>query len=84
LARLKSFSQMANNEKAVGDLIEESKFFIEWAAPEASLDIQQELVDIQLKLALCQYSVKHKKIINSADKWAQRLLKLSGLLNKGR
>lgn len=84
LARLKSFSQMPNNKKAVSDLIEESKFFIEWTAPEASLAVQQELVDIQLQLALCQYSVKHKKIISSADKWAERVLKLSGLLDKNR
>ncbi len=83
LARLKSFSEMPNNKKAISDLIEESKFFIEWTAPEASLAIQQELVDIQLQLALCQYSVKKKEIVNSADKWAERILKLSGLLNKG-
>ena len=82
LARLESFSKMPNNQKVINDLIEESKFFIEWTTPMASLDIQQELVDIQLQLALCQYTVKQKEIINSADKWTERILKLSGLLNK--
>jgi len=83
LARLKSFSQMPNNKKVISDLIEESKFFIEWTAPAAPLAIQQELVNIQLKLASYQYSVKQKEIAGSADKWAKRILKLSGLLNKG-
>jgi hypothetical protein len=82
LARLKSFSQMPNNKKAISDLIEESKFFIEWTAPEASLDIQQELINIQRQLALYQYSGKQKEIVRSADKWAQRILKISGLLDK--
>jgi len=80
LARLKSFSRMSNNKKAINDLIEESKFFIEWTAPEASLDIQEKLVNIQLKLALCSLTNKQKEIAGSADKWAQKLLKLSGLL----
>ena len=80
LGRLKSFSQMANNKKAINDLIEESKFFIEWTAPEAPLDIQQELVDIQLKLALCKYPEDKEEIVKHADKWAQKLLGFSGLL----
>ncbi len=80
LARLKSFSQMPNNKKVINDLIEESKFFIEWTAPETSLDIQEELVNIQLKLALCSLSNKQKEIAGSAGKWAEKILKLSGLL----
>jgi len=82
LARLKSFSKMPDNKKVIRDLIEESKFFIEWTAPEASLDIQQELVNIQLKLALYQYSAEQNEIANSADKWADKLIKLSGILKK--
>lgn len=77
LARVDSFSRMQNNKKVIADLIEESKFFIEWAAPQASLNIQEELVSLQLKLAL--YPIK-KDAVNSAGKWAQRLIKLSGLL----
>jgi hypothetical protein len=83
LARLKSFSQMPNNKKAVRDLVEESKFFIEWAAPEASLEIQEELVNIQVQLALYSYSTRKKEIVNSAGTWAERVLKLSGLLDRG-
>jgi hypothetical protein len=80
LARLKSFSQMSNNQRAIRDLIEESKFFIEWTAPKTSLDVQKELVDLQIQLALLNYSLKRKEIAGFSDKWSNRLLKLSGLL----
>ncbi len=82
LARIKSFSQTPNNKKAINDLIEESKLFIEWTVPEAALDVQEELVNIQLQLALCGLSKENKEIVSSADKWAGRILKLSGLINK--
>jgi hypothetical protein len=80
LARLKSFSQLPNNQKVIKDLIEESKFFIEWTAPKAGLDIQQELINLQIQLALLNYSLKRKKIMILADKWSKKLLKLSGLI----
>lgn len=79
LARLKSFSRMPNNKKVLKDLVEESKFFIEWAVPKASLDIQEELVNIQLQLALYP---KEKTVVSSSGKWAEKLIKLSGLLKK--
>ena len=79
LARLESFSHMPNNKKILNDLIEESKFFIEWVTPKASVDVQEELLKIQLQLAL--YPVK-KEVIKFAGVWAQRLIKLSGLLKK--
>jgi hypothetical protein len=79
LARLQSFSKMPNNRKVIESLIEESKFFIEWAVPKASLGIQEELVNIQLQLALCSFK---KEILNCSGKWAERLIKLSGLLKK--
>lgn len=80
LARLKSFSQMPNNQKAISDLIEESKFFIEWTAPNTSLDIQEGLVKLQLELSLLNYSLRRKEITNLADKWSKKILELSGLL----
>ena len=76
LARLESFSRMPNNKKVLKDLVEESKFFIEWAAPKASLDVQEELVNIQLQLAL--YPEK-SDVINYVGKWADKLIRLSGL-----
>ena len=80
LARLKSFSQIPGNQKAVRDLIEESKFFIEWTAPMASLDVQEELVNLQIQLALENYLKAKKDTIKFADEWSKKILKLSGLL----
>ena len=81
LARVKSFSGVANNEKAVNDLIEESKFFIEWTAPRASLEIQEVLVNLQIQLAMWRYS-RENEIIKLAQIWSNKILKLSGLLNE--
>lgn len=83
LARLKSFSQMPNNQKAIKDLIEESKFFIEWTAPNASSNIQEELVKLQIELSLLNYSLRREEITNLANKWSKKILELSGLLKRG-
>lgn len=79
LERIKSFSQLTNNLKLIKDLIEESKFFIEWTAPDASLTIQEELVDLQIQLALLDYPKDKKDITKFAEKWSKRILELSGL-----
>jgi len=83
LARLKSFSEMPNNQKAIRDLIEESKLFIEWTAPQASLNVQEELINLQLQLAMKGYSFKRKEIIKFAAKWSKKVLELSGLIKRG-
>ena len=49
LARLGSFAKMKNNREVIEDLLEESKFFIEWTAPKLSLDIQERLIDLRLE-----------------------------------
>lgn len=82
LARLKSFSQMPNNQRAIRDLIEESKFFIEWTAPKTSQDAQEKLVKLQIELALISYSFKREKIASFSDRWTNKILKLSGLLER--
>lgn len=80
LARVDSFSKMPNNHKVIADLIEESKFFIEWATPEADAKIQPELVETQIKLALWQQLKNRRKISQEAGKIANKILRLSGLL----
>jgi hypothetical protein len=82
LARLNSFSKMPNNRQAVQDLIEESKFFIEWTVPKAVLGIQVELVNLQVQLALLSYSSRKSEITKFGNKWSKRILELSGLLGK--
>ena len=44
LSRIKSFASHDANREAVESLLEESKFFIEWIAPEAEIDTAAELV----------------------------------------
>jgi hypothetical protein len=83
LARISSFS----DKNAIKDLIEESKFFIEWVASEASFEVQVLLAEIQSKLALCQSRILTQKTNNSdletlkqnAKAWSDKLLEISGL-----
>lgn len=82
LGRIESFSKMPNNQKVINDLIEESKFFIEWTTPELNLDIQVELVNTQLKLALWNYLRNQKQISKDAGRLSEKILKLSGLIEQ--
>jgi hypothetical protein len=82
LARMNSFSKIPNNQEAVKDLIEESKFFIEWTAPRAPLEIQVKLVNLQVQLALLSYLSKKSEIAEFGNKWSKQILELSGLLGK--
>lgn len=84
LARIATFL----DKNATKDLIEESKFFIEWTAGEASFDVQVLLAEMQSKLALCQRRILTQKADNSdfedlresAKAWSERLLEISGLI----
>ncbi len=78
LARISSFAKMQNNRRVIEDLIKESKFFIEWSAPKAPLNIQEELVNLQIKLALLK-GAGRTEIIKLAERWSNKILKLSGL-----
>ena len=51
LARIKSFSNHPDHRDVIESLLDESKFFIEWIAPETGIDLQVELVALQLQLA---------------------------------
>ena len=54
LARVKSFSMLTANASAVFDLFEESKFFIEWTAADVDVSTTEQLVDLQLQIAVWQ------------------------------
>ena len=68
--------------------LEESKFFIEWLAPEAPYNIQEFLSPMQSKLALWHYHLVQNKSMQNELKdlkttvtsWSENLLELSGLL----
>ena len=94
LARVASFvkpdleADNSNNLKAVETIIEESKFLIEWIAPDLPLDVQTKLVELQIQLSLWHLKFSEisqkpeslKKMITQASVWSKELLKLSGLM----
>ena len=90
LARIASFADNPNNFKAVETIIEESKFLIEWMAPDLPLDVQTKLVELQIQLSLwhlkfsdiCQNPESLKNLIDQASVWSKEILKFSGLTEK--
>jgi len=88
LARVASFADNPNNFKAVETTLEESKFLIEWIAPDLPLDVQTKLLELQIQLSLWHLKFPEisqnpellKKMITQASAWSKELLKLSGLV----
>lgn len=88
LARVESFSASAELSAAVERLIDESKYFIEWVAPDAPPDTQLYLIGVQRSLAQWQRDwhqlwndpVRRLHLKTQAAAWAEELLNLSGLL----
>jgi hypothetical protein len=88
LARIKSFSDHPNHREVVESLLDESKFFIEWTAPEAELELQAKLVELQIQLAIWQRSwrdiwadpIQRTKVAEQAGVWSKQVLMMSGLL----
>ena len=83
LARIVSCVGNPKNREAVANLLEESKYFCEWAAPDAPLEVQAALAEVQLQLAIW-----HRRWLNgeadprmqaTAQQWSDRFLDLSGL-----
>ena len=88
LARIKSFSDHPDHRDVIESLLDESKFFIEWTAPETEIDLQVELVALQLQLACWQRfwqdiwvdPLQRAAVGEQAQTWSERVLKRSGLL----
>lgn len=88
LARVKSFTHLGTNDILVESLLDESKHFIEWTAAEAELDVAAELVELQLQLARWQRTlpniwadpIKRQEVAETAKRWSDRVLEMSGLL----
>lgn len=88
LARINSFSDHPGHGDVVESLLNESKFFIEWTAPDAGLKLQAELVELQLELAWWQLNwksiwgdpVKRAATAGKVRIWSERILEMSGLL----
>ncbi len=92
LARLASFSEIFD-VAAVESLLEESRAFIEWSAPDLLPDRVEDaarLVDIQRGLTDWQHtwtkvqndSEERKKLAEQAQAWSDEVLAMSGLLEQ--
>jgi hypothetical protein len=83
LARIASFAENPKNRAAVASLFEEGKHFAEWAAPDAPIETQAILADVQVWLALWQRrwlaGRRDREMRDEAKQWSDRLLELSGL-----
>lgn len=88
LARIQTFAEDPGHSEAVRHLAEESAFFIEWAAPAAEPEIQCELLTLQRLLInwirswACVWENPQRlaAMRETAGQWAQRLLRLAGLV----
>ena len=92
LARVQSFSDHEGHGEVVRQLLEESKWLIEWTAPEAQPAVQALLVDCQRNLArwtlgwagIWSDPERRKSVSKEAGEWSRHLLELSGLLSDSR
>jgi len=88
LMRVSGFLDNIKNRKVVTDILEESKFFIEWAAPDAPLHIQELFSEIQSRLALWHRHLLMAKedpkeieeLAKNTKRWSAQLVQFSGLL----
>jgi len=88
LSRISSLSDHLGHQKAVADMIEESKWFIEWTAAELEVQRAAELVRLQLLLAQWEIEVAQhwqdeqwrSRLMAQAAEWSRRVLDMSGLL----
>lgn len=89
LARVGSFVVFPQGKIAVGDLLQESKYFIEWTAAEFDVETAVELVNVQRKLVLLQKNIDRfwdneairMEVGAEAKRISDRLIARSGLLN---
>lgn len=88
LARIKSRCQNAANGELIESLLQESKLFIEWTAPDAEVEIAAELVELQIQLACWQYcwaeiwedTQQRIRVGEEGRIWSEKVLNMSGLL----
>jgi len=90
LARIKSFSENDDNATVVFHLLEESKYYIEWAGLEMDVNSVIQLIDLQRKISGWQLrfdtvwadKARRKMLARASARWSSIILKKSGLLEK--
>ncbi len=89
LARVASFSKHHDHQDVVASILHESKWFIEWTAPELDIQKSAELVKLQIQLALWGLQSPNNwndenwrlTLATKSKQWSQFILENSGLLN---
>lgn len=90
LARIANFITLEMEQAAITELLDESKFMIEWAGPSATLEQQFILVELQRCLVRWRFTwadissdaTQRLLVINKAREWSAQLVAISGLLDE--
>ena len=83
LARMASCAEDSRDRQALMSLMEEGKWFAEWAAEHAPLDVQEQLAEVQVWLACWEHRWLCGRLkpglSEEAQRWSDCFLELSGL-----
>ena len=86
LARIASWSDNPRNHEVVASLLKEGKWFAEWIAPQAPLETQVVLLDIQRALVQWERGwscgVPVPTMRADAERKSEELLELAGLVQE--
>jgi len=86
LSRISSFYDDPGHKQAILGIIEESKWFIEWAAPSLEIDVAARLAEIQVSLAMLESRLHNGRdagdLIDRVPGWSEEILNMSGLLDQ--
>ncbi len=83
LSRIASSARRVTGSAATAAMLEESQHFIEWTAADASAEVAEELVNLQILLALwrrawpeAQHSPRQRTVLAvQAQQWANQVLR---------
>ncbi len=89
LSRINSFTAHESGSAAIESMIDESKFFIEWTAPEVEVNRAEALVELQIQLARWRHNwpriwsdpIQRGQVAKQSKEWSKRVLEISGLLD---
>lgn len=84
LARIASFSKLNKSGNVIESLLRESTYFIEWTGKDANLELQDKLVQLQIRLAWWAYRLQKgvlpsQELIHGCELEAEALLAISDL-----
>jgi hypothetical protein len=90
LAHLSTTAEMKSQHDHVPRMLRECKSFIEWTGPETEVEIAEQLVGLQVQLAIWQLSwdsmrrdpIGTEQLVTSARASSDQVLQWSGLLDE--